>query len=457
MSTQINLTIGDQRLLQANKTRTAANQQALDDRTATKQLEQKATEAAEAAAPEEQPGALPDTRTGRRPAAQRRQKAEANLLLLSLLHPTNEDPVTYTGSYWQRSVQGQSKGSSGNTYDINFFRSLISVSASLNIVMYKTIKIEPYIYLFEILQPDPGGASEQEPASSKALSAYIYRLYKVASAFYKWVTQYRSLLSVGNLLYNTPVPKQWFTDTNPTAFPFSSINSPITVSAILHSSTADYTYLSYIYIYHECNVVNTEIAPTGFDIVYRSEILTRGATRYVLALYIKIDNKEQTASTRLVSISSRYDSSVARADVKPTNYLYDEEKINFIANMDAQDPRKAIYTSTNRIDYALDPEINGCMYNPETGDCYVTGADKEAKKIFIVQGTLDKALDYNTALRDTAKGIARQIVSNTEEVAGTDLPAGFTLRNKFKNTSGPVTDFGDYFGLPRFIYVMYGS
>ena len=72
MSTQINLTIGDQRLLQANKTRTAANQQALDDRTATKQLEQKATEAAETAAPQEQPGAVPDTRIGRRPAAQRR-------------------------------------------------------------------------------------------------------------------------------------------------------------------------------------------------------------------------------------------------------------------------------------------------------------------------------------------------------------------------------------------------
>ena len=37
MTTQINLTIGDQRLLEQLKTRSAANQQALDDRNTAKQ------------------------------------------------------------------------------------------------------------------------------------------------------------------------------------------------------------------------------------------------------------------------------------------------------------------------------------------------------------------------------------------------------------------------------------
>lgn len=75
MSTQINLTIGDQRLLQGNKTRAAANQQALDARTANKQLGQEATASAKTAVPERPPGAVPETNIPRRPAAQRRKGA----------------------------------------------------------------------------------------------------------------------------------------------------------------------------------------------------------------------------------------------------------------------------------------------------------------------------------------------------------------------------------------------
>jgi hypothetical protein len=74
MSTKINVIVGDQRLLQDNKTRAAANQQALDSRTQQQQLEQQATTAVEEASPEEPASDVPSSLQERRPAAQRRRK-----------------------------------------------------------------------------------------------------------------------------------------------------------------------------------------------------------------------------------------------------------------------------------------------------------------------------------------------------------------------------------------------
>lgn len=84
MSTQINITIGDQRLLQQNKTRAAANQQALDDRTATKNTKAAATEQA-FAQQEEPPGAVPENVIKRRPAAQRKKAADFVLYEMNAL------------------------------------------------------------------------------------------------------------------------------------------------------------------------------------------------------------------------------------------------------------------------------------------------------------------------------------------------------------------------------------
>jgi hypothetical protein len=74
MSTKINVIVGDQRLLQDNKTRAAANQQALDSRTQQQQLEQQATTAVKEASPEEPASDVPSSLQERRPAAQRRKK-----------------------------------------------------------------------------------------------------------------------------------------------------------------------------------------------------------------------------------------------------------------------------------------------------------------------------------------------------------------------------------------------
>ena len=76
MSTEINITIGDQRLLQESKTRAAANQQSLDSRLEEQQLAEQLTEAVDEATPEDPRSDAFSLQLDRRPAAQRRVKEE---------------------------------------------------------------------------------------------------------------------------------------------------------------------------------------------------------------------------------------------------------------------------------------------------------------------------------------------------------------------------------------------
>jgi hypothetical protein len=73
MSTQINVAIGDQRLLQQSKTRAAANQQSLDSRLEEQQLAEQLTEAVDETTPEDPRSDAFSLQLDRHPAAQRRR------------------------------------------------------------------------------------------------------------------------------------------------------------------------------------------------------------------------------------------------------------------------------------------------------------------------------------------------------------------------------------------------
>jgi hypothetical protein len=79
MSTEINITIGDQRLLQESKTRAAANQQSLDSRLEEQQLAEQLTEAVDEATPEDPRSDAFSLQLDRRPAAQRRKKEKIEI------------------------------------------------------------------------------------------------------------------------------------------------------------------------------------------------------------------------------------------------------------------------------------------------------------------------------------------------------------------------------------------
>jgi hypothetical protein len=113
MSTKINVIVGDQRLLQDNKTRAAANQQALDSRTQQQQLEQEAVDVLEKTSSEERPSDVPQFPLVRRPAAQRRKKQgneeeeeekdeDGNLIIryIGLYRPIRSDNVRAQTVTW---------------------------------------------------------------------------------------------------------------------------------------------------------------------------------------------------------------------------------------------------------------------------------------------------------------------------------------------------------------------
>ena len=98
MSTRIDLSFTDERLLRDSKRRTAANQQALDDRTQTAKEQQAAEQAAEQATPEERPSGVPDIRLERRPSAQRRQQLQLDPIIIRSDTPSKRTYTIISGS-----------------------------------------------------------------------------------------------------------------------------------------------------------------------------------------------------------------------------------------------------------------------------------------------------------------------------------------------------------------------
>jgi hypothetical protein len=102
MSTRIDLSFTDERLLRDSKRRTAANQQALDDRTQTAKDQQAAEQAAEQATPEERPSGVPDIRLERRPSAQRRKDFKLDPVVIKVTQGPVLGGFTYTVSTGSR-------------------------------------------------------------------------------------------------------------------------------------------------------------------------------------------------------------------------------------------------------------------------------------------------------------------------------------------------------------------
>ena len=259
MSTQINVTIGDQRLLQDNKTRAAANQQALDDRKANKQLEQKATKAAKAANPQETPGALPNTKTDRSPTANRpKNKYEAGLLLLD-----TASLISFYGSFY-------------NTIFLE----------TGNLVYYQSASLDPKIFKYELPPANPN--IYQPLVSINAYSPYSFTIPYVIL--------------------------EYFTAGKVTNFPLKTFHSRITIFLSLHSGDAEHTYLSYVFIY---NIIKPTITSTTARIDGATKVVsalyirfnntdnTYSSRVYTLSESQDSSVKSTTPPARLLSTSDR--------------------------------------------------------------------------------------------------------------------------------------------------------
>jgi len=475
MSTQINVTVGDQRLLQTNKTRAAANQQNLDDRLTANQttaalepeLEKKRQE-------EEQPGAIPVRRIPRRPAAQRRIQETALLFYDSLRPqpvPNSEVTVSRTTTFtvgiatWTPSVQ-------------NFVYSTVNYTANLinsPPLKYRSLHSQPVVSTYGILLENLDPNQVLGLQSSETLTPYT-TYYDITNSGFAWPTSYTTVQQIGIGGKGRQTFVNTFTD-----FFSSYYTSTLHFDTAVQSSTLDYTFVSYAIQYKRLQVykyvspvfkgsglgwlgkgiVPNSVPPVSFQ---STSIALESITTYKVGVYLKTDHKTKTTTYRTVILKEDtvqipiyegvfiFQPPIITEIFTP---LTEQEQKDFIANMDFADPRRAIYAETSRLDYALDTVINGCMYNPKTGGAYATGFDSEGKKVIVAKGQLQQNLDYYTALLVKTKPAAAAIKNSVASQVSAQLPAEFSIYNQFTNTVGtdPLYGPGD---LGR-MFVAYGT
>jgi len=474
MSTQINVTVGDQRLLQTNKTRAAANQQNLDDRlTENKTAAALEPELKKKRQEEEQPGAIPVRRIPRRPAAQRRIQETALLFYDSLrlkLIADSEVTVSRTTTFtvgistWTPSVLDFVYST------VNYTQNLINYPP----LKYRSLHSQPVVSIYGTLLKNPDPNQVLSPQSSETLTSYTIN-YNISQSF-AWPKSYTTVQRIGK----GGTGRQTFVNTFTDFFSSYYTSTPHFDTAV-QSSTLDYTFVSYAIQYHTSQVHNyagpvytgpwstwlgrgnvpNSVPPVSLQI---TSTAPESITTYRIGLYLTTDHKTNTTTYRTVTL---------KEDTVQTNFytesfifqplplaqtftpLTEQEQRDFIANMDPADPRRAIYAETSRLDYALDTVINGCMYNPKTGGAYATGFDSEGKKVIVAKGQLQQNLDYYTALLVKTKPAAAAIKNSVASQVPAQLPAEFSIYNQFTNTVGtdPLYGPGD---LGR-MFVAYGT
>jgi len=380
MSTQINLTIGDQRLLQDNKTRAAANQQALDDRTASKQLEQEATQAAQTAAPERLPGAVPETNIPRRPAAQRR--------------PADKE-VAFT------------------TY--RYARFLATSTFTAGATQPQWTVIRPGI-------ENVNGVINSIDLISTTYDRFDYSLqrYQAPEFIYKWNTDTNTFMSataVPALSYDNQIRTlNWPTRivvsrpiiVNPTrtndgpAFPIASFNGPWIVSYVSISTTASDIYYSALYSYNAYtsgSKISNNYKPIPYfpsitderaDVTFAAPAST--ATVYEVAYYVKYNKNTLDYEYRVENMLTANITGVQNISTPPGPQTSAQ---TFIQAMYNTDPRKIWYAETNNNIAASDVIPAVVYYDPESGKLALTVKNTIIKKVGIYAGVVNKKDTYN--------------------------------------------------------------
>lgn len=407
MSTQINVTVGDQRLLQANKARTAANQQNLDDRLLAKQTEEKAAPLVEAQrAAEETPGSIPVRRIPRRPAAQRK-----------------------TDLYY-----GLASATSDN-YNFNLFSGRYE---DTNDTTYTETWIMPYFYIVEdsvfpnqrIYGTRTYNYTQSLTTRKRTFKAGFYTLYglrnyqettpplifsteDVSTNYFftstGWYYKYRTTLNgsiagVGNpTLTGTPPlpPLEQF---------LRHSGYPVKLASVSVSGT--YIYHSMYYMVTEFNFLNrsyeaidiaptilARMAPQTFDTQnlvstwssstgpYRS--LPYGNIK-VYGIYRRTNIETGDVDTR-TQILRDYPVPAGTTGPEPPND-YTLNTAYLINQMYADDPRYIAYQQTQNVNTAVELSSN-YTYNPTTGVRLVKR--KVGTSLEIYSNQLNKGLQYN--------------------------------------------------------------
>lgn len=455
MSTQINVAVGDQRLLEQNKTRSAANREALNNRTATKALEQKATEAVKKAAPDERPSGKPNTQIPRRPAANRKKEQPGFISVTEFTPFADGDPVVVTQNNWNIKTARRIFNNSSFlcprpldpalTYEVQDWTYTDQEIPYVTRPRYRTdtFAIAPAAYTYDASKLN----TDTTILKAKQLQRYTSQptLTFWSPGLDGWPLVYAENIFYGRTScdYGGSTGTTLKVTSASPPFPLSYAQSPLSIKDIAYNTvydssvTGDFvTYISYtlmFYAYTFQQYTETVFGANYFVGYYDGPLgpsnpqtradLTRvrpkGGTLYTYGVYYTINSTTLAATLTVSQLQATPDSTVYYNKPRPATSPARE---TYIQNMPVNNPRRAIYTETTNASTALEPGLNGLMYNPKTGALFITAASSDNTHVFTYKKLLAPNLSYYAALHQTALPIANRIRST----AGADVQAAIS-------------------------------
>jgi len=444
MATKINITIGDQRLLQNVKTRAAANQQALNDRQQNAKTANSATEAVERE--EEDRNGVPEPKVVRRPAANRRKKEEFGFVGIDLSDfRTVGAPLTRT-AVWTRYNLVQSNPitigefSETNRYDI------------------RTKTLDPFF-----VKNTQDTSTQQESKLCSGFTAYT-RAFSIESLL--WTTRsayiFRSSVS-GDLSRYSTIPAF---DLNPAVL--NVVDRPellvsCTPTHVYYAAKVrvDETSQNVIDAYNNANfytftsgnttfVVGTSVnGPKSFTLGTPENFLEEkftyipssglapltvtGFKRYTLGIYAKCDIEQGTIESRTVALT---DLVAADPDFDAAGQSTQGAAFYFYSNLDTDNPHYPLFQTAintfgknNSLSYAAFLWPSSLNYDIKTGNALFL-ADFEP------QVTNTKAFMKKTFTAGTSYSVVRASLGGAQFFSRAFLEEkGFTFVRNIDVTS----------------------
>ena len=459
MSTEINITIGDQRLLQESKTRAAANQQSLDSRLEEQQLAEQLTEAVDEATPEDPRSDAFSLQLDRRPAAQRRKKEEEEY---GLYHMSDTLPKalpfsgtslpggswTYTNIVAGELISAQCVDDDGKpftaSYTVKVPTQLLTID-SHNSYFDRVERFQPTLnfkrpyVLAEFDQPE----TQFPNALPSVLKRWLLSINLVYTQIIYTCETYANRASSGSIyeVYTYSVRSD-----NPTPFPHTIVNSPMRI--LLNqtlTSSENAIFVTYVIKQRPHKVdKNTEGAFDFFGSAYTNRSNSLADSRSssddwvmfrpslenlpVYAHYTRYDKNTRTTQTKVVQLQTQDLSNPNAFDpttiapynnelrtVGPDDFLNFATRLALVNNMYADDPRKEIYSTTSSLDVALDQNYETFTYDKTKGYALFLSLHRSSQFEFYYVYRAEYPQGLNYSLAYAALRSAQDYFYNLEE------------------------------------------
>jgi hypothetical protein len=482
MSTQINIAIGDQRLLQESKTRAAANQQSLDSRLEEQQLAEQLTEAKEEATPEDPRSDAFSLRLDRRPAAQRRKKEEEEdeeggeggaSSLYGLYYTSDTVPKilpnsgtfpkngswTYTNVLAGELISAEcTRDDDGRPFTASYAPRVPTqflTLASHNDYFDRVERFQPIlnfggpIILSKFDQPETWVPNPVVSGSSIP-KRWLLTIYLGYSENIYTCETYATRLERGSV-YVTNF--YLLRSDNPTPFPHEFVYSPMRiVLARSESSSEDAIFTTYVIKQGPHKVGRRRYSSSysgrdnGVATSFSSSddwaiLLPPLGNIPIFGHYTRYDKTTRKTETKIVELQTKnfldpngFDTGTPNRFAQelsprffPDDSLTYETRLALVNNMYPDDPRKNVYATTSSLDLALDQNLINFTYDRTKGHALFIRLHRSTNFTlwYIYRATYAPGLNYNLVygfLRE-----ARTYFDNLSEP-----PESFTTSTTYK-------------------------